>query len=132
VAKRSKQLTHICSKYGLNDVTTFDFHPAVHWEFATGTPLQQYADLSCSWTAVGALHYFRLTGRDVSDLESSVGEIANTVLFDATEIQDIRRIGSPVEFRNVADDVLGFTRGQRAAALLRLIELGLLCSEDSG
>lgn len=121
VQRRALALTRLCERHDLDCVTTSATVIQPHWEFA---PEDRAVDLNCTWTALGALHYFSLYGRLLAwdDPDERITLLATTVMFDAGELGRLAKRGSQWEVRSGDDGDLdaGLHRRicERAAALL--------------
>lgn len=98
--RRAAALTRVCEGHELDSVTTSKIALQPHWEFSNEEDRPQ--DLTCTWTAIGALQYFTLFGR--SSLEEQSAEMAQTVLFDVTEWPLLARTGWRWDIRAHDDD----------------------------
>lgn len=110
VLRQARALTRLCERHDLDSVTTSAFVVHPHWEFV---PPSKAVDLSCTWTAIGVLHYFTLYGRmlDSDDPDERITRLADTVLFDAREMRHIARQGARWDVRSDEDGEGGWDTG---------------------
>lgn len=121
--RRARTLTRLCERNDLDSVTTSALTLQPHWEFS---PSARALDLSCTWTAIGVLHYFTLYGRlqGSDDPDESITRLAETVCFDARELRHIARQRVCWDVRSHDEDDGGCDVGlhrricQRAEALM--------------